>query len=215
MTKKGKKIFLLFSYLGLLLVCGILRTVFSGNEFVANIFAWLFISLFLLGAIFMFALIFVVRNKDKKLMQSFIDNKDYITAKKVFESKEASYLAYGSKIVARYYILISCFALNDIETARELLSTTNWKGGWSIAVKYYEILLNLKDNKLEFAKNNYDILTKKAKKINATHVNKVKQIFTCIGSNNFDDKFYSDSVNPIVKEIYDFYSSQNIIKSND
>lgn len=206
MTKKVK-IVLLCLYLGLLLVCGIL-SVLSGNELVSSIFGWTSILLFFFGAIFMFTVIFIVGHKNKRLMHSFIENKDYAMAKKVFESKNAKCLAYGSKVISWYYILISSFALNDIKTARELLSKTKWMG-LSVAVKYYEILLNLKDNELELARSNYEIFSKKAKKISVTHVNKIRQIFACIDNNNFDDKFYLDSINPIVKEIYDFYSSKN------
>jgi hypothetical protein len=93
------------------------------------------------------------------------------------------------------------------QVARILLSKAKW-GFLHRRIKYFEVLLNLKDNDLELARRNLDFLLSRSKKGNLAHINKIKQIFTCIDNDNFEDKFYLDSIYPIVKDVYDLYLSQ-------
>jgi hypothetical protein len=157
----------------------------------------------------MCAVFFLSRKRDAKLFQSYVNQKDYLTAKNVFQEKHKNYLLGGLRIIVDYYTLISCFALNDIDDARTLLIETRW-GFFHRQIKYFEVLLNLKDNDLESARRNADILVGNPPKGSLNQINKMKQIFVCIDNDNFEDKFYLDSAYPIVKEIYDFYLSKKV-----
>ena len=207
MKREKKLIVILCTYIFCLILLAFIRNYFNvdSSSYVVLNFILITLAVILGLAILSFlAMLYILLNKDKKLFAKAINTKDYDTAIEIFKKKTETYFL-GRLIINSKYLLLCLYFMSGQNDCGKVLFSTDWRS-YSKNVLYFKVLSCLLKGSIEQGEVYFKQLLKCNKKVYAAQIESCQRILNCIKQNDFTDKFYLNSVYPLVKVIYMRYN---------
>lgn len=145
--------------------------------------------------------------RDSDIYTDAVNKKNYVEAIEIFKKKANTYILYRFIINSKFYLLSLYLLDGQNDLGRELLLSTKW-GAYEKNVLFFKILISLYDGKVDEAEQQFKLFSKIKSKYFSAQIDICKRMLLCIRQSDFSDKFYLNSMYPIVKDIYDRYNSK-------